>query len=155
MTANETQVGGSHYDNILQHWDFVPLMGLGYFEGQITKYVTRARLKNGIQDYDKAIHFVDKLYELTIDFQEAGVRLPRPADVLQQMGAGLTRMRRDALIEVYCKLHELTLHEASAIHSVCCWGTDSNLGDVRTSIHAARAMLLASKSIPAVPKENP
>lgn len=62
--ANATQVGGSHYRNDIQHWDFVAQYGLGYFEGQVTKYVTRWRKKNGVQDLRKAQHFLRKLIEL-------------------------------------------------------------------------------------------
>lgn len=61
--ANETQVGGTHYRTEIQHWDYVLANGLGYFEGQITKYVTRWRKKNGLQDLEKARHFLDKLIE--------------------------------------------------------------------------------------------
>lgn len=64
MGANEKQVAGDHYRAKLQHWDFVVMMKLNYFEGQITKYVTRHRKKNGIQDLEKALHFAEKHLEL-------------------------------------------------------------------------------------------
>lgn len=63
-TANATQVGGAHYKVAIEHWDFVANRGLGYFEGQVTKYVTRWRKKNGVQDLQKARHFLSKLIEL-------------------------------------------------------------------------------------------
>ena len=64
-SANQRQVAGDHYKKAkYQHWDFAADNRLGYFEGQITKYVTRWREKNGIQDLEKALHFADKLYEL-------------------------------------------------------------------------------------------
>lgn len=66
MTANEKQVGGAHYKSTFQHWDLVVEAGLGYFEGQITKYITRHRYKNGLQDLDKAKHFATKLLELVV-----------------------------------------------------------------------------------------
>lgn len=63
--ANETQVGGTHYAGKVQHWDYVngALRGR-YFEGNITKYVTRHEKKNGRQDVQKAVHYTEKLYEL-------------------------------------------------------------------------------------------
>lgn len=64
MAANETQVGGAHYNKPIQHWDYVVAQGLGYFEGQITKYVSRWREKNGLEDLRKARHFLDKLIEV-------------------------------------------------------------------------------------------
>lgn len=65
MKANDRQVGGQHYRSAAQHWDFVASQGLGYFEGQITKYVSRWRKKNGLQDLEKAQHFLIKLTELS------------------------------------------------------------------------------------------
>lgn len=63
--ANAHQEGGSHYGlGTFQHWDMVNMFDLGYFEGQITKYVMRWRKKNGIEDLKKARHFLDKLIEV-------------------------------------------------------------------------------------------
>lgn len=65
MSANERQVGGTHYKNGgEEHWDRVNRLGLDYFQGQITKYVERWKLKNGVQDLEKARHFLDKYIEL-------------------------------------------------------------------------------------------
>lgn len=61
--ANEKQVGGLHYQAAYQHWDMVIEHDLNYFEGQITKYVMRARKKNGLQDLQKAMHFLEKYIE--------------------------------------------------------------------------------------------
>lgn len=62
-SANDRQVGGKHYGKPIQHWDYVIAQNLGYFEGQITKYVSRWRDKNGLEDLRKAQHFLDKLIE--------------------------------------------------------------------------------------------
>ncbi len=63
--ANARQVGGGHYQKQgIQHWDYVAANGLDYFQGQITKYVSRHKDKNGIQDLEKARHFLDKYIEL-------------------------------------------------------------------------------------------
>lgn len=64
MSANEKQVGGSHYKTKIEHWDWVHANDLNYFEGQITKYVARARKKNGLEDLEKARHFLDKYIEI-------------------------------------------------------------------------------------------
>lgn len=62
--ANSRQVAGTHYKTDYQHWDFVWDMGLGYFPGQVTKYLSRYRKKNGMQDLQKALHFAHKYKEL-------------------------------------------------------------------------------------------
>lgn len=64
-TANDTQVGGQHYKaKTIQPWDFIAANGLGYFEGNIVKYVSRWRDKGGLDDLRKARHYLDKLIEL-------------------------------------------------------------------------------------------
>ncbi len=64
--ANTIQVGGNHYqrgaDN--QHWDWVTINKLSYLHGCATKYICRWRVKDGVQDLDKAIHFINKAQEM-------------------------------------------------------------------------------------------
>lgn len=62
--ANDRQVGGDHYAGSIQHWDYVVANDLDYFQGQITKYVTRWKKKGGLQDLLKARHFLDKYIEV-------------------------------------------------------------------------------------------
>jgi hypothetical protein len=61
--ANGRQVAGTHYRSGIQHWDFVVANDLDYFQGQITKYVTRWKKKNGVDDLLKAQHFLQKYIE--------------------------------------------------------------------------------------------
>ena len=64
-TANENQIGGDHYKTkTIQPWDFIAANQLGYFEGNIVKYVSRWQDKGGINDLRKARHYLDKLIEL-------------------------------------------------------------------------------------------
>jgi hypothetical protein len=64
VSANNSQVGGDHYRTGIQHWDYVVANGLDYFQAQIIKYVTRWRKKGGVEDLDKARHFLEKYREL-------------------------------------------------------------------------------------------
>lgn len=67
MSANDTQIAGQHYkDKEVQPWDYIAANNLGYFEGNIVKYVTRWRDKGGVNDLRKARHYLDKLIELQI-----------------------------------------------------------------------------------------
>ena len=79
MSANNTQVGGTHYQSgdKPQHWDIVAMHDLDYFQGQITKYVMRWKKKNGLQDLQKAMHFLQKYIELESSRPKSpGVLLP-------------------------------------------------------------------------------
>ena len=63
--ALDTQVGGGHYKyKAIQPVEYIHTNGIGYFEGNVIKYVTRWRDKNGVQDLEKAIHYLKLLIEL-------------------------------------------------------------------------------------------
>lgn len=63
--ANDRQVAGDHYKGkTIQPWDYIASNGLGYFEGNVVKYVSRWRDKGGVADLQKARHYLDKLIEL-------------------------------------------------------------------------------------------
>jgi hypothetical protein len=112
-SANDRQVGGSHYSSTsgLQHWDLIELYGVGYLEGCATKYLQRWRKKNGLQDLEKAAHYIQKLIEL---HGERG-RMARgnvPAAALQK----------------FCwEDHEMGVQERSAITLLCTWSTEGHL----------------------------
>ncbi len=65
MSANDQQVAGNHYKNqAIQPWDYIVQNNIGYLEGNIIKYISRWRNKNGVQDLRKARHYLDKLIEI-------------------------------------------------------------------------------------------
>jgi hypothetical protein len=65
MSANDEQVGGTHYkDKSIQPWDYIAANNIGYFEGNIIKYVSRWQSKGGVDDLNKAAHYLKKLIEL-------------------------------------------------------------------------------------------
>src|ERR1044072_1149770 len=64
--ANKLQVGGTHYKTSYEHWDWIidnSEVGPTYLIATATKYVARWRKKNGLQDLQKALHYVNKLIE--------------------------------------------------------------------------------------------
>ena len=62
--ANEQQIGGAHYAvKAIQPWDFIVANNIGYLEGNIIKYISRWKDKNGIEDLKKAQHYLQKLIE--------------------------------------------------------------------------------------------
>lgn len=65
MEANANQIGGKHYrEKTIQPWDYIAANDLGFFEGNVVKYVTRWKEKDGLQDLHKARHYLQKLIEL-------------------------------------------------------------------------------------------
>jgi len=62
--ASDTQVGGSHYKNMaIQPTYFCHVNGIPFLEGNVIKYVCRHTHKNGRQDIEKAIHYLQLLLE--------------------------------------------------------------------------------------------
>ncbi len=59
------QVGGDHYSKLaIQPVTYINANGLSYLQGNVIKYVTRYKDKNGLQDLEKAKHYIDMLIEL-------------------------------------------------------------------------------------------
>jgi hypothetical protein len=62
--ANDLQVAGDHYKKLNpQPWDVIAAWGLGFFDGNVVKYIARFREKGGLQDLQKAAHYLAKLIE--------------------------------------------------------------------------------------------
>ncbi len=58
------QVGGSHYAKYpIQPAEFIHKNGIPYLEGNVIKYVLRHRDKNGKQDLEKALHYINMIIE--------------------------------------------------------------------------------------------
>ena len=62
--ASSQQIGGDHYkDFAIQPAEFIHRNGLGFLAGNVIKYVCRHGKKGGLQDLEKARHYIDLLIE--------------------------------------------------------------------------------------------
>ena len=53
-----------HYNQgLIEPIDFIKSQNMSYIEGNIIKYTTRYKFKNGIEDLKKAQWYLDKLIE--------------------------------------------------------------------------------------------
>lgn len=65
MSALDKQVSGSHYKQFkIQPIEFITKNNIPFIEGNVIKYICRWRDKNGLEDLDKVIHYVELLKEL-------------------------------------------------------------------------------------------
>lgn len=65
LDALDVQVGGTHYKSLaIQPVQYIHANQIGYFEGNVIKYVTRWREKGGVSDLRKAQHYIEMLIEL-------------------------------------------------------------------------------------------
>ena len=56
------QIGGDHYKaKGIQPVEYCMANNIGFMEGSVIKYVTRWKDKGGVQDLEKARHFLDML----------------------------------------------------------------------------------------------
>lgn len=63
--AMDKQVDGNHYkDFVIQPAEFIHKNGIGFMEGNVIKYISRWRNKNGIRDLEKAKHYIEMLIEM-------------------------------------------------------------------------------------------
>jgi hypothetical protein len=70
-TSSDYQVGGSHYSSkAIQPIHYIYANQLDFYQGNVVKYVTRYKEKNGLQDLMKAKHYLEMLID-----QENGIFL--------------------------------------------------------------------------------
>lgn len=62
--ALDEEIGGSHYLMPIQPIEFITKNQIPFIEGNVIKYVCRHRRKNGVEDIDKAIHYLEILKQL-------------------------------------------------------------------------------------------
>ena len=61
----QKQQGGNHYkDKGIQPIVYIHANNLGFCEGNVVKYITRHKEKNGAEDIRKVIHYCELLLEL-------------------------------------------------------------------------------------------
>lgn len=67
LRATDTQVGGTHYKKFkIQPAEFCYINNIPYLEATAIKYLCRWKDKGGIQDLEKAKHFIDLLIEFNL-----------------------------------------------------------------------------------------
>lgn len=58
----DKQIAGDHYKKLkIQPVAYIQENNIGYMEGNVIKYVTRWRDKNGLADLEKAKHYLEML----------------------------------------------------------------------------------------------
>jgi Protein of unknwon function (DUF3310) len=62
IAPERRQVGGTHYNShAIQPFDVIVAYGMDFFEGSAVKYLMRYKDKNGVEDLEKARHYIDIL----------------------------------------------------------------------------------------------
>ena len=65
QTALDVQVEGNHYKTMkVQPVEFIHANSVPYMEGNVIKYISRHKSKNGAADVRKALHYCQLILEL-------------------------------------------------------------------------------------------
>ena len=64
VEPSNTQIGGNHYQQLaIQPVEYIHKNNLSYNQGNVVKYITRYKDKNGLQDLQKAKHYIDLIIQ--------------------------------------------------------------------------------------------
>jgi hypothetical protein len=142
MSANEMQVGGDHYKSSYQHWDLAVKIPLGFLDGCVTKHVTRWRKKLGIQDLQKAAHYLDKLLEVG----DYSVKRNPDVSVSEE-------------VEQFAEKNCLTFLEYQFIYLMCTYDSEKTLKNARRIlqmiiIEAREAEPAPEMNVPGTPEDG-
>lgn len=122
MSANDRQVGGDHYKSEYIHWDLVILTGMGYLEGNATKYIARAHKKGRAQeDLEKALHYIEKLSE------NANICSLRPVMPYALINEEVAR---------FCDLNQLGILARTAMFTLVLWQSRADLANAASTVQA-------------------
>jgi hypothetical protein len=65
VKGKDRQVGGDHYiDFKIMPIEYISKNKLDFLEGNVVKYISRHRKKNGAEDIRKVIHYAELILEL-------------------------------------------------------------------------------------------
>lgn len=132
---NSYQVGGEHYKTGYEHWDLVLDTHMGYFEGQITRYISRWRQKDGLKDLDKAYHYIYKM----IHSFDSGKTLVLTRHLRVRPGDKWLEGR----VEHFCRVNNLKhTPEDSIIYLMATWKDRDDLIKVRSYIETLQNMAM-------------
>jgi hypothetical protein len=83
----EKQVGGDHYARMaIGPAEFIHRNGIGYLAGNAIKYLCRFQRKGGVQDLEKAKHYIEMLIDAELAL---AVELRGNKDKLDNFGSAL------------------------------------------------------------------
>ena len=64
VSAFDKQIGGDHYKQLaIQPLEFIERNRLGFAAGNVIKYLCRYRTKGGLEDLEKARHYLDLMIQ--------------------------------------------------------------------------------------------
>lgn len=128
------QVGGDHYQAEYQHWDWVIDAGLGYLDGNATKYIPRWKKKGGLNDLLKAKSYIDKMLNRYVTRLQEYI----PEDIID-------------VTEHFISANKIEPSEANIIRRIAVWKNRFDLVAISEEIEEY-ALSMANWDAPEMPK---
>ena len=115
----EKQIGGTHYTKCgIMPITYIRANNLDFFEGNIIKYITRHKDKNGAEDIRKVIHYAEMILEDVYGYKNGQPPVPPYDDTgnsawVNELSEEMNVWQRPALLK-----KGLTNREAENIESL-------------------------------------
>lgn len=103
-TAFSEQVGGSHYKAMpFQPIKLISMLELDFFQGNVVKYVSRYKLKDGVRDLEKAKHYCRMAMEMEKSSPRLSMTILQAVFISEGFvtSNGLSKWVSDIIVYVY------------------------------------------------------
>lgn len=103
-TAFSEQIGGSHYKDMpFQPIKLISYLNLDFFQGNVVKYVSRYKLKDGVRDLEKAKHYCRMAMEMKNSSSRTEMMAPHVVSMSDDfaLSNGLSWLVPNVIICVY------------------------------------------------------
>lgn len=70
-----SEVGGTHYSRMkIQPIEYIMANNLPFADGNVVKYISRHRFKNGAEDVEKVIHYCKLILSLEYKYSDEQIK---------------------------------------------------------------------------------
>lgn len=103
-TAFSEQIGGSHYKDMpFQPIKLISMLDLDFFQGNVVKYVSRHKLKDGVRDLEKAKYYCRMAMEMEKSSPRLSMTILQAVFISEGFvtSNGLSKWVSDIIVYVY------------------------------------------------------
>lgn len=103
-TAFSEQIGGSHYKDMpFQPIKLISMLDLDFCQGNVVKYVSRYKLKDGVRDLEKAKHYCRMAMEMEKSSPRLSMTILQAVFISEGFvtSNGLSKWVSDVIVYVY------------------------------------------------------
>lgn len=103
-SALSEQIGGSHYKDMpFQPIKLISMLDLDFFQGNVVKYVSRYKLKDGVRDLEKAKHYCRMAMEMEKSSPRLSMTILQAVFISEGFvtSNGLSKWVSDIIVYVY------------------------------------------------------